>query len=137
MNAETIFKFKKLFEMQRRELFAKGLGGQDFHLPKDETIDDADMSSTELEAGMKMRLRSREALFLRKIDEALQRISDGTFGDCGSCGEEIDLRRLEARPTASLCVHCKEDQERQELAHIDGHKHKSLGRKLRLIESAS
>ncbi|MCM2322736.1 MAG: TraR/DksA family transcriptional regulator [Oligoflexia bacterium] len=135
MKSETLFKFKTLFEAQRREIFARGQGREDYLLPKDETIDDADMTSTEIEAGMKMRLRTREALFLRKIDDALARIADGTFGVCGGCGEEIDLRRLEARPTAALCVHCKEDQEHQEFAHIDGRRHKSLGKKLRLMES--
>jgi DnaK suppressor protein len=81
---------------------------------------------------MRMRLRNREALFLRKIDEALRRIADGSFGECEECGDDIELKRLEARPTATMCVACKEEAERREHVHIDGHRPKSLGAKLRL-----
>ena len=53
---------------------------------------------------MRMRLRSREALLLKKIDEALERIEEGAFGDCESCGDEIELKRLDARPDSHfLC----------------------------------
>ena len=134
MKTETLFKFKTLFETQRRNLlYSNHVVNEQFHYHKEDLIDDMDMTSTELETSMRMRLRNREALFLRKIDEALQRIADGVFGICESCESDIELRRLEARPTATLCVHCKEEQERQEQIHIDGHKSKSLGAKLRVI----
>ena len=57
-----------------------------------------DLSSAELEQGMRMRLKSREALFLKKIDEALDKIQAGTFGICACCDESIELSRLEVRP---------------------------------------
>jgi DnaK suppressor protein len=133
MNAESIFKFKTLFEEQRRKLvYSHGIVNEEFHLQKDDLLDEADMTTSELEQGMRMRLRSREALFIKKVDEALRRIAEGTVGECESCGDDIDPRRLEARPTTSMCVGCKEEQERLELVHIDGHRPKSLGNKLRL-----
>ncbi|CAK9253102.1 unnamed protein product [Sphagnum jensenii] len=94
--------------------------------------DEADLTSSELESSMKMRLKNREALFLKKINESLKRIEEGSFGECQECGDEIEIRRLEARPTATHCVNCKEQQERLEQLHIDGHRHKSIGSKLRL-----
>lgn len=134
MKTETLFKFKTLFETQRRNLLYSGnVVNEQFHYPKEDLIDDVDMTSTELETSMRMRLRNREALFLRKIEDALQRITDGTFGVCDGCENDIELRRLEARPTATLCVHCKEEQERSEQIHIDGHRSKSLGAKLRVV----
>ena len=67
-----------------------------------------------------------------EVEEALKRVSGGTFGDCEDCGDEIELKRLEARPTATLCVSCKETQEHREHSHIDGHRPKSMGARLRL-----
>lgn len=133
MKQETLLRFKTTFNQLRDNLLYAGtVVNEEFQIQKDETYDEVDMTSTELETGMRMRLRSRETLFLKKIDEALRKIAAGTFGLCEACNEEIDLRRLEARPTATLCVHCKEEEERSEQIHIDGHRFKSLGRKLRL-----
>ncbi|MGZ3688055.1 MAG: TraR/DksA family transcriptional regulator [Bdellovibrionota bacterium] len=133
MNSESIIKFKSLFEEQRRNLlYTQGVIDESFQLQKDDMLDEADLTSTELEQSMRMRLRNREALFLKKIDEALDRIKEGTFGECEACSEEIELRRLEARPTATMCVTCKEEEERREHVHVDGRKHKSVGVKLRL-----
>lgn len=132
MKPEMVFKFKTLFEQQKQNLlYSNRVVREDFHVAQDELRDEVDLTSTELETSMRMRLRNREALFLKKIEEALARIAEGTFGQCQECEEEIELRRLEARPTATLCVHCKEEQERKELLHIDGHKPKSLGAKVR------
>ena len=76
---------------------------------------------------MRMRLRNREMLYLKKVNEALRRIQDGIFGLCEMCEEPIEVRRLEARPTATLCVSCKEEEERSEKATANGRRHKSLG----------
>lgn len=128
MKPEMLFKFKALFETQKRNLlYSNAIVREDFNLQKEDLKDETDLTSTEIENNMRMRLRNREALFLKKIDEALRRIAEGSFGACEDCEEDIDLRRLEARPTATLCVHCKEEQERSEHHHIDGHKPKSLG----------
>jgi DnaK suppressor protein len=130
---EMIIKFKSMFESQKKSLlYSQGVINDEFFIQKDDMLDDVDFTSCEMETEMRMRLRNREALFLKKIDEALARISEGTFGECGDCGDDIDLKRLEARPTATLCVHCKEEQERAEHVHIDGHQAKSLGKKLQL-----
>jgi len=133
MKHEMTSKFKAIFEEQRRNLiYTNSLMNEDFHLRSEDMSDEIDMSSSELETSMRMRLRNREILFMKKIEEALKRIADGSFGKCDQCEEDIELRRLEARPTTTLCVSCKEDEERKEFLHIDGHKHKSLGQKFRL-----
>jgi DnaK suppressor protein len=131
-NIEVFSKFKTLFEAERNKLvFSTNFASEDFHLQKDDLLDDTDLTSCELETSMRLRLRNRETLFLKKIDEALARIANGTFGQCESCEEGIELKRLEARPTTTLCLGCKEEDERREEIHIDGHRSKSLG-KLRL-----
>jgi DnaK suppressor protein len=60
---------------------------------------------------MALRLRDREGYYLRKIELALERIRDGSFGTCTECGEPIPVGRLKARPVAMLCAGCKEQQE--------------------------
>ena len=75
--------------------------------------DPNDRATQESEFGLELRTRDRERKLLRKINSALLRIEEGTYGFCDETGEEIGLKRLEARPVATLCV---EAQERREMA---------------------
>ncbi|MGK5081938.1 TraR/DksA C4-type zinc finger protein [Bdellovibrionota bacterium FG-1] len=136
MNQQIVQQFKVLFEQQRRNLtFTQKVVDESLVLAQDDLADEADLTSSEVSTSMRIRLRNRETLFAKKIDEALLRIAQGCFGECEDCGQDIELKRLEARPTATLCVGCKEESERQELVHIDGHRHKSIGMKLKLASS--
>ena len=67
----------------------------------------ADRASQEEEFSLELRARDRERKLIKKIDETLQLIEDNDYGWCDSCGVEIGIRRLEARPTATLCIDCK------------------------------
>jgi DnaK suppressor protein len=76
--------------------------------------DPNDRASAESGRSFELRIRQREQKLLSKIEEALQRIDDGVFGECDSCGELIGLKRLEARPVTTLCIECKTAQESKE-----------------------
>ena len=133
MDPVVINRFKIIFEEQVSKLSMRGSEIlESFHIPKDDMLDDGDHTSTEIEQSMRMRLKSREALYLKKVTEALRRIQDGSFGLCTDCEEPIELKRLEARPTCTLCLDCKEEQERSEHSFAHGLEHKSLGKKLRV-----
>lgn len=69
--------------------------------------DPNDRASQEEEFSLELRTRDRERKLIRKIDSAMQRIEDDDYGFCDACGVEIGIRRLEARPTATLCIDCK------------------------------
>jgi len=69
--------------------------------------DPNDRASQESEFSLELRTRDRERRLIKKIDEALREIESGDYGFCESCGIEIGIRRLEARPTATLCIDCK------------------------------
>ncbi|MCM2322738.1 MAG: TraR/DksA family transcriptional regulator [Oligoflexia bacterium] len=128
MNKERVKKFKRIFEAQRRSLlFNDRVLRDDFSVCGDDRFDEIDQATTDMEQSMRMRLRNRETLYIKKVEEALRRIEEGTFGECEECGEDIEYRRLEARPTATLCVGCKEEQERKELLTSAGRQSKSLG----------
>ena len=81
---------------------------------KESFPDPTDQAVAELDNNFVLRLRGREQKLLKKIDEALSRIDSGEYGVCESCGEQISLKRLEARPVTTLCIECKTRQEEEE-----------------------
>lgn len=81
--------------------------------------DPNDRATQESEFSLELRTRDRERKLIRKIDEALKRIDDGSYGYCVETGEEIGIKRLEARPVATLCVEAQERRERRERQYGD------------------
>jgi len=73
--------------------------------------DDAEAASRDLSMNMSIHLHERDRQSLVQIERALAKISSGTYGQCESCGERIEFKRLKARPFAALCIDCMEDQE--------------------------
>ena len=116
MRKRDLDKFKKILVEQREQLVgnAKKAVTGEIHLDPDDFPDEIDAASSEVNLAFQGRLRERERGLLAKIEEALQKIEQGVYGECESCGEEIGLKRLEARPVAELCIDCKSEQERME-----------------------
>jgi DnaK suppressor protein len=128
LDSDYIQSLQEMLERQRREILSNGKTLRiDFNSSKDEMLDEVDMAVNDIEQGMKMRLGNRESLYFRKVEEALQRIKDGVYGLCLECGGQISAKRLEARPTAELCIECKESAEKAESLNAEGRRHKSLG----------
>ncbi|EQC44623.1 putative RNA polymerase-binding protein DksA [Bacteriovorax sp. BSW11_IV] len=92
--------------------------------------DDADLANAERDRAMVLKLKQREAFFFRKIDEALTKIENGEFGQCEDCGGDIGEKRLLARPTASMCINCKEEHERNEGHLLYAKRSKTIGTEL-------
>jgi RNA polymerase-binding transcription factor len=114
MSPEQLEHFRKILSAWKRELMFEV--ERTVHHMQDEAAnfpDPNDRATQESEFGLELRTRDRERKLLRKIDSALARIDEGTYGYCDETGEEIGLKRLEARPVATLCL---EAQERRELA---------------------
>jgi len=76
--------------------------------------DMGDQASAEIDRSFMLRLRGREQRLLKKIEAAIDKIDNGTFGICEACGEEINIKRLEARPVTNMCIFCKTEQEEEE-----------------------
>jgi DnaK suppressor protein len=81
--------------------------------------DIADRASTESERALELRTRDRQRKLISKIDAALKRLEDGSYGYCEETGEPISLKRLEARPIATLSIEAQERHERRERTHRD------------------
>ena len=90
------------------------VGDRDLSSDREDLLDSGDVATVELNQSFKIRLREREEKLLRKIDGALGRIESGGYGTCEECGEEIEVKRLIARPVAGLCIECKSRQEAEE-----------------------
>ena len=114
MGTKQLNHFEKILSAWKRELMYEV--DRTVHHMQDEAAnfpDPNDRATQESEFGLELRTRDRERKLLRKIESALGRIEDGSYGFCDETGEEIGLKRLEARPVATLCL---EAQERRELA---------------------
>lgn len=108
--------FRTILEDKRLALVKNAQASleQDMTLDTNEMPDEVDLASSEYIQSFALRLRGRERNFLDKIETALRKIEDGEFGTCEECDEPIGRKRLEARPETTLCIRCKEDQERNE-----------------------
>lgn len=81
---------------------------------EDRHPDELDLATAEWDRTVEQRMRGRDTALLKKIDKALVLIGEGTYGECTSCSNYIGYKRLSARPEATLCIECKEEQERLE-----------------------
>ena len=117
MKKKDTEKFKKILEDEKKKILR--------HLENlSETADTeeikygsgdlADIASVEIDQANLEKIGKREAHLLKKIEYALKKIEDGTYGECESCGEAIGAARLMARPVAQLCIDCKTEQESME-----------------------
>lgn len=117
MNERQIAHFIKILENWKQELMEEV--DRTVNHMQDEAAnfpDPADRASQEEEFSLELRTRDRERKLIKKINDTLTRIEENDYGYCDSCGIEIGIRRLEARPTATLCIDCKtlaEIKERQ------------------------
>jgi DnaK suppressor protein len=115
MNKKQLDHFRRLLEGWKSEL------GEDIdrtvHTMQDEATvfaDPNDRASQESDMALELRNRDRERKLIKKIDETIAKIDAGEYGYCNTCGVEIGLNRLQARPTASLCIDCKQLEELRE-----------------------
>ncbi len=119
MNDAQLGYFKDLLVKQKEELLVS-LRETSEHLQNQaRETDENDRASLEEERWLELRIRERELKLVRKIDEALRRIEEGTYGYCEDTGEEIGLERLLIRPTATLSIEAKQRRETLEKSFAD------------------
>ena len=118
MNTHQREHFAKILRLWKKELMEEV--DRTVHHMQDDAAnfpDPNDRATQEEEFSLELRARDRERKLIKKIDEALQQIENNEYGFCDVCGVEIGIRRLEARPTATLCIDCKTLDEIRERTH--------------------
>ncbi|MGD9250649.1 MAG: TraR/DksA C4-type zinc finger protein [Desulfobacterales bacterium] len=108
MTQAELMAYRDLLEHQLADLERKAGGTvSDLLLNSIGAADLLDLTTMEADRGWTLRIRDRESKLIRKIKAALQRIQEGTYGECEECGEDISPARLQARPVTSYCIRCK------------------------------
>ena len=116
MDAKLLAKYRKLLLEEKQRIInnSKNALKNELALSPDDLPDETDLAASEINQNLVFKLRERERQLLSKIDEALSRMDEGSFGTCMDCEEPIEPKRLEARPVSTLCISCKEKQEHRE-----------------------
>ena len=123
---------QKLIEEKNSLVFSDQVNASNIELSKPEGSDEVEQSITDYTNSHLLRFRNREVFYAKKIDKALKKFEMEEFGMCSDCGEWIRFERLMARPTAEMCIQCKEESERDESNSFTGRQSKSLGKVLDL-----
>ncbi|HVN63639.1 MAG TPA: RNA polymerase-binding protein DksA [Candidatus Binataceae bacterium] len=116
MRQRDLKSFRKLLESRKQEILQEAeravgtMNGDEVPF-----ADPTDRATLESDRNFLLRMKDRERKLLGKIDEAFDRIEDGSYGRCEECGGDIGIERLRARPVTTLCIVCKSDQEAREL----------------------
>jgi DnaK suppressor protein len=120
MNPKQVEYFRQKLVDWKQELLAESRETME-HLREENwrEPDIADRASLETEAELELKTRNRYFKLINKIDQALRRIDEGEYGYCEETGEPIGVRRLEARPVATLCIEAQERHEKMERQHND------------------
>ena len=115
LTAEELEEFRQLLEAKKAKILDSSTEPQG--IPDNDMLrlsDEVDLASAEYDEAFENRLRGREKFLVKKIDKALHRIADGEYDECDDCGAIIAKKRLLARPETTMCIECKEEQEKVE-----------------------
>jgi DnaK suppressor protein len=121
MKKKDLDALKKVLEEEKRRILRhleeiSETSVADLETPSGDSVD---LAALEINQNSLAKIGKREQNHLKKIDAALEKMEDGTFGECESCGEQISVARLMARPVAQLCIDCKTEQENEERRYSD------------------
>lgn len=111
LTPKKIEALKANLQQRLKELMEAAERAKDMSSTEQQFADPSDQAAVELDRARYLRVKDREAKLMRKIEKALKRIEDGSYGECEMCGVPIDLTRLEARPMADLCIDCATEAE--------------------------
>jgi DnaK suppressor protein len=115
MNKQQTEYFKVILQQRLEDLLSQAKSVvSELVSQNGQEIEYLDRASEYANQAMKLRIRTRESRLIKKIMGALERLESDTYGICESCGEDISIKRLEARPVTTKCIACKEMEERDE-----------------------
>ena len=123
MDAKSLKQFKHILKDELHNLLNQEEDTRSILMESTRVLPDLiDQAVLDSQVDFKLRIRGRQKMLIRKIQQALERIEDGTFGICEECGEDIPIKRMKARPVTTLCILCKSRLEARERAVESGHR---------------
>ncbi len=122
LSLEHLERFKTGLERSKQRLLlgSRRIPVEDASFDPDDLRDETDAAASEHSQSLLLQLRDREKSLLGKVESALERLANGSFGTCDRCGQEIPPRRLEVRPVTTLCLDCKDEEEMEERRSFGG-----------------
>ena len=131
LTKRQLTELEKDLTLQKTIILNKSLDTKnELRTSEDDRADEADQATSDNNKSMFTRQHNREQLYLKKVEQALQRIEDNVYGICVDCDAPIGYPRMKARPTAELCILCKEEEERRESNSVLKKIHKSQGQRV-------
>jgi DnaK suppressor protein len=120
MEAKELIKLKKKLLQERERLLNSAATSRrsEFSIATEDLADETDLTSVERSQGIVFTLREKEQRTLAEIDEALQRMEEGSYGQCEECEDDIGAKRLDIFPTARLCITHQEEQEKKKKFYV-------------------
>ncbi|MGE3608908.1 MAG: TraR/DksA family transcriptional regulator [Bacteriovoracaceae bacterium] len=119
---------QKLLDEKQSLVFNENNSAVEISLSAPEGSDEVEQSISDYNNSHLLRFRNREVFYAKKIEKALKKFDLNEYGLCSECGSWIKFERLLARPTAEMCIFCKEEAERDESSSMNGRQSKSLGK---------
>jgi DnaK suppressor protein len=116
MDKKKLDQFKALLLKHRQQILNGGLlnNSEDLHISEEDLSDETDLATSMINQQISCSIRDREIFKLRRIDQALERVQDRTYGHCQECDDEIGMKRLENQPWSELCIVHAEEKERED-----------------------
>ena len=126
----------KILEEKERLLLSQTKNLEKLGLELNGHSDEVDQANADYSNAQMLRFRNREVFYSKKLDKALEKMDLEEYGECSDCGANIRFERLWARPTADMCINCKEESERDESHNFIARQSKSLGRSISVSSRA-
>ncbi len=126
---------EKVIAERERVLTKLAIDEEMFTIASEERSDEVDQASADYQRSQMLRFRNRDVFYAKKLKQALQKIEEGDYGLCVECDETINFKRLIARPTADLCISCKDEAEKEEHSNVIGRQSKSLGKQVEMVKT--
>ena len=136
LKKNQLAELKDMILAERERVLTKaGIDEEMFIIKTEDQSDEIDQASADYERSQMLRFRNRDAFYGKKLKQALEKMSEDEYGICVECDEDISFKRLLARPTADLCIACKDEAEKEESSSIVGRQSKSLGKQVDMVRT--
>jgi DnaK suppressor protein len=134
LTKKQLSELKDKIQAERERVLTKlAIDEEMFVIKTEERSDEIDQATADYQRSQMLRFRNRDAFYAKKLKQSLSKMAEENYGLCEDCDSTIGFKRLLARPTAELCITCKDEAEKEESSNIIGRQSKSLGKQSEMV----
>jgi DnaK suppressor protein len=136
LTKKNLVELKDKIQAERERVLTKlAIDEEMFIIKTEDRSDEIDQATADYQRSQMLRFRNRDAFYAKKLKQALAKMAEDDYGLCTECDSAINFKRLLARPTAELCITCKDEAEKEESSNIVGKQSKSLGTQVEMVKT--